>query len=78
MNRAVAAPRRMAGRSPLRGKSPAVHKGMTLGAKAKARCGELLFADPALLARAQAEHAERLKATPYVCPLPADLQPPVG
>ena len=34
------------------------------------RCGELLFSDPALLAKAQAERAERLRATPYVCPLP--------
>ena len=60
------------------GKSPAAHKGMTHAAKAMARCAELLFSDPALLAKARAEHAERLRATPYVCPLPRDLRPPVG
>lgn len=60
------------------GKSPAAHKGMTHAAKAMSRCGQLLFSDPALLAKARAEHAERLRATPYVCPLPRDLRPPVG
>jgi aminobenzoyl-glutamate utilization protein B len=59
------------------GKSPAAHKGMTHAAKAMARCAQLLFADPALLAAAQAEHAARLRATPYHSPLPADLQAPI-
>ena len=77
-NGAVAAPRHMAGRSPPRGKSPAAHKGMTHAAKAMARCGELLFSDPALLARTRTQHAERLSATPYVCRLPDDVRPPVG
>jgi len=61
----------MAGRSPPQDNSPA--------AKAMARCcGEFLFTNPALLAKAQAEHGERLGATSYVCPLPKDLRPPVG
>jgi aminobenzoyl-glutamate utilization protein B len=59
------------------GKSPAAHKGMTHAAKAMARCAQMLFSDPPLLAEARAEHARRLAATPYVCPLPADLQPPL-
>lgn len=59
------------------GKSPAAHKGMTHAAKAMARCAQMLFADPALLAEAQAEHAARLAVTPYICPLPADLAPPL-
>lgn len=71
MNGAVAAPRHMAGRSPPRGKCPT--------AKAMARCcGEFLFTNPALLAKAQAEHGERPRATPYVCPLPKDLRASVG
>jgi aminobenzoyl-glutamate utilization protein B len=59
------------------GKSPAAHKGMTHAAKAMARCAELLLSEPALLAEARAEHARRLAATPYRCPLPADLKPPL-
>ena len=59
------------------GKSPAAHKGMIHSAKAMARCAQLLLADPALLAEAQAEHARRLAETPYVCPLPEGLQPPI-
>ncbi|KGF70317.1 amidohydrolase [Hoeflea sp. BAL378] len=59
------------------GKSPAAHKGMTHAAKAMARCAEMLMTDPALLAEAKAEHAGRLKQTPYTCPLPAGLKPPL-
>ena len=59
------------------GKAPAAHKGMVHAAKAMARCGELLFADPALLAEARAEHAARLAREPYVCPIPDDVQAPI-
>ncbi|OCW55968.1 amidohydrolase [Hoeflea olei] len=59
------------------GKSPAAHKGMTHAAKAMARCAEMLFAEPGLLAEAKAEHAARLAETPYTCPLPQDLKPPL-
>ncbi|MCC6306351.1 MAG: amidohydrolase [Rhodobacteraceae bacterium] len=59
------------------GKAPAAKKGMTHAARAMARTAEMLFTDPALLARARDEHAERLRATPYRSPLPADLAPPV-
>ena len=33
--------------------------------------------DETLLARAKADHAARVGKTPYVCPLPAELAPPV-
>ena len=59
------------------GKSPAAHKGMSHAATAMARLAERLISRPALLAEARAEHAERLAATPYVSPLPADLSPPL-
>ncbi len=59
------------------GKSPAAHKGMTHAARAMARCGQMLLEDAGLLAQAKAEHAARLAKTPYACPLPADLRPPV-
>tara|TARA_R110002020_G_scaffold37828_3_gene113975 strand:- start:276 stop:1700 length:1425 start_codon:yes stop_codon:yes gene_type:complete len=59
------------------GKSPAAHKGMTHAAKAMARCAEMLLTEPSLLAEAKAEHVGRLKQTPYTCPLPAGLKPPL-
>ncbi len=59
------------------GKSPAAHKGMAHAAKVMARTAEKLLADPALLAEARAEHAARLAADPYVCPMPADVMPPL-
>lgn len=59
------------------GKAPAAHKGLTHAAKAMARCGQMLLEDPALLARARAEHADRLRATPYLCPIPPEVQPPI-
>ena len=46
-------------------------------AQAMARCGQMLLSDAGLLAEAKAEHAERLRATPYICPLPTDLKPPI-
>ncbi len=59
------------------GKAPAAHKGMVHAAKAMARCAELLFAAPEVLAEARAEHAERLSRAPYTCPIPADVTPPL-
>jgi len=59
------------------GKSPAAHKGMAHAARAMAGLAERLIEDADLLARAKAEHAQRLAATPYRCPLPADLRPPL-
>jgi aminobenzoyl-glutamate utilization protein B len=59
------------------GKAPAAHKGMVHAAKAMARCAEKLFADPALLAEARREHADRLKREPYTCPIPPEVTPPL-
>jgi aminobenzoyl-glutamate utilization protein B len=59
------------------GLSGAAHKGMTHAAKAMGRVAQILMADPARLAEAKAEHASRLALTPYVCPMPADFNPPL-
>jgi aminobenzoyl-glutamate utilization protein B len=59
------------------GKAPAAHKGMTHAALAMARCAERLLTEEGLLARAQAEHAARLAAEPYRCPIPAEVMPPL-
>lgn len=59
------------------GKSGMAHKGMTHAAKAMGLLAQRLLADGGLLAEAKAEHARRLAATPYTCPLPADLAPPL-
>ncbi|TNC15949.1 amidohydrolase [Methylobacterium terricola] len=59
------------------GKTPAAHKGMIHVAKAMAGTAVDVLRDPDLLARAKADHAERLRRTPYVSPLPADLAPPL-
>ncbi|TRW98472.1 amidohydrolase [Paracoccus sp. M683] len=59
------------------GKSPAAHKGMTYAAKAMARCAQMILTDPAMLAEAKAEHATRLRKTPYQNPLPLDVSPPL-
>lgn len=59
------------------GKAGAAHKGMVYAAKAMASCAEKLFMDKGLLKAAQVEHAERLAREPYICPMPADVQPPL-
>lgn len=59
------------------GLSGAAHKGMTHAAKAMGRVAQILMADPARLAEAKAEHASRLALPPCVCPMPADLNPPL-
>lgn len=59
------------------GKSKIAHKGMLYAAKAIAASALELFANPALLAAAKAEHAARLEGTPYVCPIPEGVNPPL-
>jgi aminobenzoyl-glutamate utilization protein B len=58
------------------GKLPAAHKGMTQAAKVMAATAIDAILDPAMLAKAKADHAARIAATPYVCPIPADVVPP--
>jgi aminobenzoyl-glutamate utilization protein B len=59
------------------GKSPAAHKGMVHVAKVMAATAVRAIEDPGLIARAKADLAERTAETPYVCPIPADVEPPL-
>ncbi len=60
------------------GKTPLAHKGMVHVAKVMAGTAVDALNDPALIARAKADHAERTAATPYVCPIPDDVTPPIN
>ena len=60
------------------GKSPAAHKGLVHVAKVMAGTAIDALQDPALIQRAKADLAARTKLTPYVCPLPDDVQPPIA
>lgn len=59
------------------GKMPAAHKGMAYAAKAMAGTALEVLNDPALLAAAKADHARRVSRTPYVCPIPPEVNPPL-
>ena len=59
------------------GKSPAAHKGLVHVAKVMAGTAIDAIQDPELIARARADLAARTKVTPYVCPLPSDVNPPI-
>ena len=59
------------------GKSPAAHKGMVHAAKVMAATGADLFADAELLSRVREDHRRRTAETPYACPLPAEVMPPI-
>ncbi|MDB5403558.1 MAG: amidohydrolase [Rhodopila sp.] len=59
------------------GKMPAAHKGLVHVAKVMAGTALDVIRDETLLARAKADHQARVGKTPYVCPLPAELDPPV-
>jgi aminobenzoyl-glutamate utilization protein B len=58
------------------GMLPAAHKGLVHVAKAMAGTAVDALADPTLIARAKEDHARRTAASPYVCPIPDDVQPP--
>jgi aminobenzoyl-glutamate utilization protein B len=60
------------------GKTPAAHAGLVHVAKVMAGTAVDVLTDPALRERAKADHAARLARTPYVCPLPEGLTPPIG
>ena len=64
------------GRSPHRA-SRARQEGMVNAAKVMAGVAVDAVADAALIARAKADLKARTEVTPYECPLPADVQPPV-
>ncbi len=59
------------------GKSPAAHKGLVHVAKVMAATALDALQDPGLIERAKTDLKERTRVTPYVSPLPADVQPPI-
>jgi aminobenzoyl-glutamate utilization protein B len=59
------------------GKMPAAHKAMVQVAKAMAATGAAVLTNPQLMAAAKADLARRTAATPYVCPIPDDVSPPL-
>ncbi len=59
------------------GRSPAAHKGLVHVAKVMAGTAVDALQDSKLIERAKADLAARTEATPYVCPLPTDVNPPI-
>jgi aminobenzoyl-glutamate utilization protein B len=59
------------------GTMPAAHKGMVHAAKMMAGTAVDVFNDGALLEAAKRAHQEQLARTPYVCPIPPDVKPPL-
>ncbi|MFN3970452.1 MAG: amidohydrolase [Gemmobacter sp.] len=59
------------------GKSAAAKKGMVHAARIMAAVGRELLESPALLAAAKADHAARLRAQPYLFPMPDEVMPPI-
>jgi aminobenzoyl-glutamate utilization protein B len=59
------------------GKSGQAKKGMVNAAKVMAGLAVDALGDPALIARAKADLKARTEITPYECPLPPDVHPPV-
>ncbi|WP_436398743.1 amidohydrolase [Roseobacter sp. S98] len=59
------------------GKAPAAHKGMIYAAKAMAATACRLIETPSLIDTAKQTHRDHLEATPYTCPIPDDVNPPV-
>jgi aminobenzoyl-glutamate utilization protein B len=59
------------------GKSGQAKKGMVHAAKVMAGVAVDALGDPSLIARAKADHKARTEVTPYDCPLPTDVKPPL-
>ena len=59
------------------GKTAAAHKGMVHVAKAMAGVAIDVIQDKELLARAKEDHRARTEKQPYVCPIPAEAEPPL-
>ena len=60
------------------GKNAAAHKGLTFVAKVMAATAVEATQNPELIERAKADLQERTRATPYVSPLPAGVEPPIA
>ncbi|MGY6410079.1 MAG: amidohydrolase [Alkalilacustris sp.] len=59
------------------GKSAMAHKGMVHAAKIMAATARILIEEPATREAATAAHARHLARTPYSCPIPDDVHPPI-
>jgi aminobenzoyl-glutamate utilization protein B len=59
------------------GKLPAAHKGLVHVAKVMAGTALDALQDDTLRARAKADLQARVARTPYVCPIPDDVEPPI-
>ena len=59
------------------GKAPAAHKGTAYAAEAMASLTVDLLLNPALVAQAKAELAEKLSVTPFENPIPDGVVPPI-
>ncbi len=59
------------------GKSPLAKKGMVHAAKIMAATAAKLIREPAALAAAKAEHQKVLTESPYLCPIPDEVNPPI-
>jgi aminobenzoyl-glutamate utilization protein B len=59
------------------GKTAYAHRAMVQVAKAMAAVGARAMTEPALMAAAKADLAARTGKTPYVCPIPEGVQPPL-
>ena len=59
------------------GKAPAAHKGMVHAAKVMAATASALIQSPEILKAARMVHDERQAKTPYQCPIPAEMSPPI-
>ena len=59
------------------GKAPAAHKGLVHAAKVMAGTAVDVMTDRALMARAKQDFQERTRKTPYICPIPKEVRPPV-
>jgi aminobenzoyl-glutamate utilization protein B len=59
------------------GKTPLARKAMVHTAKVMAATAIKAIEDSTLVARAKADLRDRTKDTPYVCPIPSDVQPPI-
>ena len=60
------------------GKTPAAHKAMVQAAKAMAQLGVKGLTSPDLIAAAKDNLAKLTARTPYVCPLPDHVAPPLN
>ncbi len=59
------------------GKSAMAHKGMVHAAKIMAATARILIEEPATRAAATEAHRAHLARSPYACPIPDDVHPPI-